>query len=92
LGSTCAKAARRTLAKLTPESRKTIKGMQNYFSIVNIERIWKQRERFTNLDKLNLNKFARGSSQFLIIHMLPQKIMLPSKVVNSDSKIIISYF
>ena len=41
-------------------------------------------ERFKSLDKLNLVKFAYGglvlgSSQFLLLHQLPIKIMLASK-------------
>ena len=52
-------------------------------------------ERFTDLDKLNLVKIYNGSkvlgsSQFLILPQLPQKTTLASKVVEIDSKIIIS--
>ena len=47
-----------------------------------------------NLDKLNLLKLANGglvlgSSQFLLLPQLPLKMILASKVVKSDSKIII---
>ena len=52
-------------------------------------------ECFRDLDKLNSVKFGYGgldlgSSQYLLLSQLPQKMILPSKVVKSDSKIIIS--
>ena len=52
-------------------------------------------ECVTDLDKLDLVKFdygglVLGSSQFSLLAQLSQKIMLDSKVVTSDSKIIIS--
>ena len=52
-------------------------------------------ERFTDLDKFNLVKFSYGglvlgSGQFLQCPQLPQGMTLASKVVKSDSKIIIS--
>ena len=48
-----------------------------------------------DLDKLNLIKLGYsclvlGSSQFLIMPQLPQKMMHASKVVKNDLKIIIS--
>jgi hypothetical protein len=52
-------------------------------------------KRFTDLDKLYLVKFSRnrdfvlGSSQFFVLAQPSQKICT-SKVVKSDSKIIIS--
>ena len=50
----------------------------------------------TDLDKLILVKIGNGglvlsSSQFLLLPQLPQKIMLASIVVKSDSKIEICY-
>ena len=51
-------------------------------------------DRFTDLDKPNLFELAYGglvlgSSQFLLLPQLPHKMMLVSKVVKSNSKIII---
>ena len=51
--------------------------------------------RITNLEKLSLFKLGSGGlvlglSQFLLLPLLPQKMNLSSKVVKSDSKIIIS--
>jgi len=53
-------------------------------------------ELFTDLGKLNFIKFTfgglvLGSTQFLQLHQLPLKMMHASKVVKSDSKIIISF-
>ena len=51
------------------------------------------RLRIRNLDKFNLvmdGGLVLGSSKFLIVPQLPQKILLNSKVVKSDSKIISS--
>ncbi len=54
----------------------------------------KGENHFTDLDKLNLVKFINdgwvlGSSQFLILPKLAQKMTLGSKVVKRDPKIII---
>ena len=43
-----------------------------------------------NLDKLAYGGLILGSSQFSILPKLPQKMVLDSKVVKIDSKIIIS--
>ena len=50
--------------------------------------------RMKDLDKLKLVKLAFGgqvlsSSQFLLLHHLPENMTLASKVVKIDSKIII---
>ena len=42
-----------------------------------------------NLVKLGYGGLVLGSSQFLLLPKLPQKMMIASKVVKSDSKIII---
>jgi len=49
-----------------------------------------KKEYFTDLDMLNLIKFDYGglflgSSQFSVLLQLPQKMMLTSKEVKSDS-------
>ena len=51
--------------------------------------------RIKDLDKPNLIKLAYGGlilglSWFSLLHQLPQKLLLDSKVVKSDSKIILS--
>ena len=53
------------------------------------------KESVRDLDKLNFVKLGfggmvLGSSQFLLLPQLPQLMMLDSKVVESNSKIIIS--
>ena len=50
-------------------------------------------EHFTDLGKLNLpmDGPVLGSSQFSLLPQLPKKMMLASKVVKIDSKIIISF-
>ena len=53
-----------------------------------------QPEFITDLDKLNLvilvyGGLILGSSRFFLLPQLPQKIQLATKVVKSDSKIII---
>ena len=52
-------------------------------------------KNITNLDKFNLVKICNGglvlgSSQFSLLPKLPQKMMLASKVVTIESKIVIS--
>jgi len=47
-------------------------------------------ERFTDLGKLNFPMAVLGSSQYAKLPQLPPKILLDSKVVKIDPKIIIS--
>ena len=55
--------------------------------------IYKLKHKFTecvtDLDKLNLVKFVLGTSQLSLLLQLPKKVNLASKIVKSDSKIII---
>jgi len=46
-------------------------------------------ERFTYLDKLGYVALVLGSTQFSLLSQLPQRIMLASKVVKIDSKMIV---